>query len=495
MNILEKTLDYLGYSRKSSTSTKIENPITKTTTKPAGRVSRSEYESPTNLVGGLDGFINPDFDPEIIKVIRYLSKSNEDVGSVYNDLIQLTNTGYNLTFDQSIDSKLQDDMKIHLDNKVPTWGSGVAGVNGLINKWIGQIWVTGALSNEWVVSSKLDGVENNVLINPENIRFKYDISSTRYEPYQIVKNNIFKDGKNTIKLNPNTYFYVGILGNTDSPYGVPPFITAIEALTTQKTMKKNINHILKQLGLLGYLEVKLDKPSQNEKESVPAYEARLDSLLLQSKKNVLEGFSDGVVVGFDGDHDFEFHATTKQLNGVSDLFNQNEIQVANGLKTSPSFIGQKSNGTETNMSIVFTKMLSQLKNIQDILSANIAMGYLLELQLAGFNVKKSDFTISFNTSTITDDLKLWQGKEIKQRVLKAMVVDGIISQDAYAEGMGYRKPFKSEPLVPYDQQIGKSNSDQQQKEKDADVKNKSARKSRTKDKKQPKRKDASTKTQ
>jgi len=140
-------------------------------------------------------------------------------------------------------------------------------------------------------------------------------------------------------------------------------------------------------------------------------------------------------------------------------------------------------------------MLSQLKNIQEIVSANIAMGYLLELQLAGFNIKKSDFTITFNTSTITDDLKLWQGKEIKQRVLKALIVDGIISQDTYAEGMGYRKPFQDEPIVPYEQQIGKAQSDPEQKEKDADVKNKSARKQRTKDKKQPKRKDASTKTQ
>lgn len=492
MNILEQALGIFGYNKTKEVPSAVQSPVKKVVTKPAARVSESEYRTDTELTGGLEGFTTPDYDLSVVRKLRSLTSSNEDVGAVYNDLIQLTNTGHKIVFDQSIDTKLQDEMRKHLLNKSAKWGSGVAGISGLINKWIGQIWVTGALSNEWIPSNDLTGIENNVLVNPENIRFKYNNSTTRYDPYQIILNKLFKRGGNVVKLNTNTYFYVGILGNTDSPYGIPPFLTALKALSTQGTMKKNIDHILTQLGLLGYLEVKLDKPAQEPHESLPAYKIRLENLLTDSKKNMIGGFSEGVVVGYADDHEFTFHATSKSLAGVSELFNQNEVQVANGLKSAPSFIGQKSNGTETNMSIVFTKMLSQLRNVQDILSANLVKGYLLELQLAGFNIKTSDIKVLFNTSTITDDLKLWQGKEIKQRVLKALVIDGIISQDTYAEEQGYSKPYKDKPLVPYDQQVGKT-KDAEQKGKDADVKSKSARKGRDKDKKQPKRKDAETK--
>jgi len=493
--IISKALGFLRYT-PPNIPTLNPDPVKKDTTKPASRVSRSEYESDNVLIGNLEGFNNPEYDLRLIPYLRGLAATNPDVGAVYNDLIQLTNTGHKIIFDQSIDAKQQDKMKKHLKNKAAKWGSGVAGINGLVNKWIAQIWVSGALSNEWVIANDLSGVENNVIVNPENIRFKYNEKTTRYKPFQIIKNHLLKLKaiKNSVELNPNTFFYVGLLGATDSPYGIPPFLTAIEALKTQKSMTKNINHILKQLGLLGYLEVKLEKPSQLANESLPAYNARLDKLLYDSKKNVSEGFSDGVVVGFADDHEFEFHSTSQNLSGVSDIFNSNETQVANGLKTTPVFIGQKSNGTESNMGIIFTKMLSQLRNVQEIVSSNLKMGYLLELQMNGFLITDADITIEFKPSTISDDLKMQQAKEIKQRVAKLLFIDGIISKDTYAEDMGYSKPFSEKPVIPYDEQQGGAPAeDGEKKQKDNDNKSKSARKSRDTSKTQPKRKDTKTK--
>lgn len=502
---IDKTIDqaasYFGYTSSAknipnqSQDTAKVNPL-KDTTKPASRVSRSEYESDNVLLGNLEGFINPEYNLNIIPALRGLAANNPDVGAVYNDLIQLTNTGHKIIFNQSIPAEQADKMRKHLDNKTLKWGSGVAGINGLVNKWIAQIWVSGALSNEWVIAEDLSGVENNVIVNPENIRFKYVEATTRYQPYQIIKNHLMKVKliKNSVKLNTNTFFYVGILGSTDAPYGIPPFLTAVEALKTQKSMTKNINHILKQLGLLGYLEVKLDKPSQLPNESLPQYNARLDKLLSDSKKNVSEGFSDGVVVGFDQDHDFEFHSTSQNLNGVSDIFNSNETQVSNGLKSTPVFIGQKSNGTESNMGIIFTKMLSQLRNVQEILSSNLKMGYLLELQLQGFNITNADFRVEFKASTISDELKIQQSREIKQRTSKALMIDGVISNDTYAEEMGYNKPFSDKPIIPYDEQVnGAPADDGETKQKANDAKSKSARKTRETEKKQPKRKDTKTK--
>jgi len=469
----------------------IVNDIVRVKRKPAGRTSVSEYDTDSALrLLGTD-WSKPEFLLEHIVTIRKLVRRNEDMGSVYNDLIQLTNTGHNISFDPNLPKQQIEKMRKHLENKRSSWGSGVHGIDGLINKWIGQIWVSGALSNEWVVAMDLGGLTNAVLVNPENILFRYNRLTTKFEPYQKVKNKIISDPlNNVVKLNTATYFYAGILGDTDSPYGIPPFLTALEAIADQKLMKKNIQHILKQIGLLGYLEVKVDKPLQEARESIPAYTARLDNFLRESKKSVQEGFAEGVVVGYEDDHSFDFHSTTKNITGVSEMFNMNEVQIANGLKTSPSFIGQKSGGTETNMGIVFTKMLSQLKSIQQIVATNLSMGYLLELQLAGFNVNYVN--VEFKTSTITDDLKLWQAKEIKQRVLHNLRIDGIVSQEKYADDMGYDKPHQPEPLVPYDQQIGKA-KDPEQKANREKGKDTSDRKGRDKNKPQPKRKDRETK--
>lgn len=507
---LEKFIDFIDFRKQSPTQeviTKLdethniskeelvkEDNLKTQVTAPAGRVSKNEYDN--NIFNFSNEYVRPDFRLEYIPKLRTLSKSNENVGSVYNDLIQLTNTGHQIKFDQNISPDLADRMKKHLESKRDSWGSGVHGIDGLINKWIGQVWISGALSNEWVPQRDLRGVQNSVLVNPENILFKYNGTTTFYEPYQRVKNMIgMTNGiDNTIKLNTETYFYAGILGDTDAPYGIPPFITALEALSTQKNMKKNINFILKQMGLLGYLEVLLDKPAQEAGESEKAYMLRLNKLLETSKKNVTEGFMDGIVTGYRDDHEFNFHSTTKQLAGVSELYNQNEVGMANGLKTSASFLGQKSGGTETNMGIVFTKMLSQLKNVQMILSFNLKKGYLLELRLAGFNIKSSDIKVEFKPSTITDDLKLWQTREIKQRTTKALLIDGVIGFDTYAEENGYNKPF-GKPLIPIKEQQGTGAKGAGEKKSDRnEVKKKSDRKGRDKVKDQPRRKDGDTKT-
>lgn len=455
---------------------------------PPGRISQpttsgNGYEF-TNLKGQLD-IIKPDFFIESIPYIRKLYKVNEDVGLALFDSIQLTNTGHEIKFDPSVPAEQQDKMRAHLKDVTTNWHPGSAGIDGLINKWIAQIYVSGALSEEWVVNKDMTGIDYNTLVDPETIRFYRD-NRGRYRPLQKPNKLV---GKDYIKLNENTYSYRGLFSDSDTPYGVPPFLSALKAIDTQKDMKDNINHILTQLGLLGYLEVKVDKPLQQANEPETKYISRLNQLLRDTKRNVIQGFKEGVVVGFEEDHEFEFHSTTKNLNGVTDLFNMNENQVANGLKTSPSFLGVSQGSTESFLSIVFTKTLSQLKNVQKLLAMSLEKGYKLELMLAGFNPK--GLKVQFKPSTVTDDLKVQQGKEIKQRVLRNLWIDGIISQDDYAEEMGYVKPHRivkaPKPMAenPKDNQVKK-----EEREKDKD---KSDRKVRDKNKPQPKQKPNNTK--
>lgn len=468
-----------------------EKPIKKKTDTaiPPGRVSQPGQVYDDKLLGNIKKNLNivkPDFLFESIPLIRKLYKVNEDLGLALFDSIQLTNTGHEIKFNQSVKPELADEMRAHLKEVSKRWHTGSAGIDGLVNKWIAQIYVGGALSIEWVPDQRLTGIESNILINPETIRYGRDRKG-KYKPYQKIY-NVIGYQKQYIPLNENTFQYFALLADEDTPYGVPPFLSALQSISTQKAMKDNIHHIMNQMGLLGYLETTVTKPDQNAGESDPAYMARITNLLTQTKQNVINGFKEGVVVGFTEDHQFEFHSTTKNLGGVSDIFNMNENQLANGLKTSPSFLGVSGGSSESFLSIVFTKTLSQLKNVQQILSSALQRGYELELQLAGYDYKS--LSVEFRASTITDDMKIQQGKEIKQRVLRNLWIDRIISPETYAEEMGYTKPHqKIDPPMP-----GVTEGGDQKKKEDREAdKNKSDRKGRDKKKDQPKRKDKSTK--
>lgn len=241
--------------------------------------------------------------------------------------------------------------------------------------------------------------------------------------------------------------------------------------------------MMKQVGLLGFFEALMEKPPMTDGENETQYITRLKTFLDNAKKEIIDGMSEGVIVGYKEDHEFRFNSTTKDLKGVGELYDQNERSVANGLKFAPEFLGVGNKGTETGINIVFTKMLSQLTNIQSIIAANLKFGYNLELRLAGF--KFENLRVEFEPSTITDDLKYQQAQEIKIRNVIAKYGQGIISQQQSADELGYDKPDSEEPRVLPDKQAELD----QKREKDKDA---SDRKSREKDKPQPKRKDQKT---
>lgn len=125
-------------------------------------------------------------------------------------------------------------------------------------------------------------------------------------------------------------------------------------------------------------------------------------------------------------------------------------------------------------------MLSQLSNVQEMLSANLKFGYALELRLAGFDFK--GLRVEFNPSTITDELKYQQGQEYKIRNVYNKYMFGIISIQQAADELQYDKPDQEEPRGPLDG----SGQEKEEREKDKDD---SDRKVRDKNKPQPKRKD------
>ena len=455
-----------------------------------GRVSVPEDSTDfTSTLHGLTQMVTPSFRVEVIQLIRRLYKVNPDMAIAIQETFKLANTGHMVTFPNNTDSEAEK-MRNHLKEATKKWSTYSAGIDGLVNKMIVQLMVGGAISIEGVPNNSLDGLATILFLKPDNIKFKRENNGV-YQPYQRNENFMVKN-LDYIKLNTETYVYAGMYNDTDEPYGIPPFMSSLDSIKGQHDMMTNFKHIMEQMGFLGFLSAKVAKPDPLPNENNKRYEMRLNSTLLQTKQNLKDGMKDGLVVGYMDDHEFEMTSTTKDLGSADKLWNLNQQRVANGLGINGNIIGVNGANTEGGMGIILSKMISQLRNIQMIVSYVLEFLYTLELRLAGFNNK--GIKITWATSTIADDVKVQQALQYKISNLNSLYRDGIIGQSQYAWEMGYDSPDQDEPRVDPEDQAGvKPNNydpeDPSKKRKDQDNENKSARRSRDKSKTTPKRGD------
>ena len=460
-----------------------EEKKSKPSTISPGRVSVDEDESLISSLKGITAMVDPSFRVEVIPLIRDLYKVNPDMGIALQDMFKLTNTGHTVTFPNNTDDEA-DKMRKHLAEKTKKWSRYTAGIDGLVNKMIVQCLVGGAISVEGVPDEKLEGLDTILFLRPENIVFKRENNGV-YSPYQRNKNYFIKH-QDYIKLNPETYVYAAMYNDTDEPYGIPPFMAALDSLKGQHDMRVNFKHIM---------EAKMAKPDQSGNESVRQYEARLERNLRDLKRNLRDGMKDGIVTGYIDDHEFKLNSTTKELGNIKEPWNMNQQSVANGLGVNGNLIGVSSTTGEGATGIMLSKLISQLKNLQMLVTYVLDFLYSLELRLAGFNNK--GIKIQWGTSTISDEVKVQQGLQYKIQNLDLLYKAGIISQDQYAWAMGYDSPDEDEPRVSLEDQFAKGgNSDPQEgtkKKQRQNDKNQSARRSRDKINPAPSRGDQNTK--
>lgn len=451
----------------------------------SGRTSLPVHKQSDSLMSTLgEGIIKPEYIFEVIPIIRKLTMSNPDVSQAFKNLVYLGNTGHKIDFGPDINPNLVSKMKKHLKDKGKEWGSGTAGIDGLVSKMFAQVAISGAVSVEQIVNTKLTGLDNVVMVNPEYVRFKY--KSGRYWPMQKIpdENGILNRrktvGKSHIKLNPNTFIYYGILGDQDMPYGIPPYLASLSSLETQNFIMDNIKFIVEQVGLMGFLQVMIQKPEQDvaKGETDEKYKARLDTYLDEAVTRVQKGLRNGVNVGFLEETEFKFHSPTKNAGGVADVFREHEMQILSALNMDGALMGRDYTSGFEAVGIIFMKMLSEFVTIQNLISAALERIYTTELTLAGY--KFDDLSVEFKRSTLMDELKLQQGKEIAIRNANHLYNMGIINQNQAAEYTGYPKPDQPEPRVQMDLAGGQKQKEKEQ-DDEKDRKKKKSRRDGSKD--------------
>ena len=231
-----------------------------------GRVSVPD--DPYNIefvLKGMTTLVTPSFRTELIPIIRDLYKINPDVSIAVQDMFKLANTGHSISFPNNTPEEAEK-MRDHLSKVTVKWSKYTAGINGLVNRMIVQCFIGGAISVEAVPNSDLSGISTILFIKPETIRFHRKNNGV-YQPYQINPHMYDNKKAQYIKLNTETYFYIAQYNDTDEPYGIPPFLGALDSLKGQHDMRKNFKHIMELMGMVGFLEAKMEKPSRRGSES------------------------------------------------------------------------------------------------------------------------------------------------------------------------------------------------------------------------------------
>jgi hypothetical protein len=388
-------------------------------------------------------FVNPKkFPVEIYEILGYLTMFNPDLRQAVKHVVELGNTGHLLTVEADTESAIDavvDRVEMQSNRIYPF----AAGVDGLVNAYFSQIIRFGATSSEWVPNNTLTGVDRVFMVPVRTIRWILRKDLMGYDPVQKPENQIVYDPENFIKLNPRTYHYMNLETDEDSPYAVPPFLAAIGPVAIQKMMTDNIRKIIKKLGIMGVATYAVDPPAQRPGESDTDYNIKCLAYLDQMATQLQGTFSEGLAIGFKGAFDFDVTSVTGDARGVSEIFNLNEQQLFSAIGSDPAMHGRTYQTTETYASVMYSKMISQLRNTQLIVAHSLQFGFGLDLMLAGIPAK--GLNIAFRPSQALNNLQESQAEMIDIANASALYNEGIIGQDEKAHRLGYQKADQDEP--------------------------------------------------
>ncbi len=304
---------------------------------------------------------------QILEYLEILSRFNPDFAQAVDNLRTLANSGHELTV-SGPNRRAAQGLKKSLEAKARLIQSRMGGIDGIINSLLDMASVFGCCSGEWILSDDQSEVIDFSFIHPKNIRASWDAVNQRWQYWQRVPWAIYEDlqksekynnplygtqfgqdqktldapGVTTygfIALNPITFIYFPFDPAPASPYGTPPFVSALLNIQIQSDMQQNMVQLTKKLGLLGIVDMKIAKLDPEPDEDWATYENRLTGYLETFAEFLGEMAKDGGIVHYD---DSEVGVTSAAGNaaGATAIFKQNEEQIFSGLKSMPSVQGR-----------------------------------------------------------------------------------------------------------------------------------------------------------
>lgn len=399
--------------------------------------------------------IKPDVPFEYLGLLQKLASVNPDISYAVENIVQLGSTNYTIDFGDSVTDAQAKVMRDTLTQTQNKWYKNLNNKAILVSNMLDQLVINGALSVEAIIENDLSGIKSIVLPNPKNIEFMYDEEEGTWQPYQRVNNGFLKGGKlgDLIKLNTTTYKYYALRNRGEKPYGIPPFLAALEMTDTEIDVLKNFKKVSKNIGIMGFLQILVNRPSRAKStngeymETESEYNSRcLEYLNTMVRPEAEKGFTTGVMTGFKQDFELEFQSNNStNISGAEKFIEILTIQKHAGLKQDPILLGRPFNTSEALGRVILDKFASQVASFQGIVACALAELFKLELVLKGFPAP--NITVIFEHPNVKDEKLVEDAYATKIDNMEKLYQQGIISQTQRANELGYETPFQLEPRV------------------------------------------------
>lgn len=396
-------------------------------------------DSINGVIGKLAGFYNFDaapFDLKALEVLELLGMLNPDVSQALSIWVNLGNTGHEVEVEARNPQAVLDRLNTLAAAVYQTGG----GMDGLVNHFLRQIPLMGALSAEWVVADNIrDGLADCVTVPVKRIRWQR--VNGQWAPFQLT-NAVTAGNRGYVALNPVTYSYMPLITNDGSPYAIPPFLASLKNIEVQLDGTENISSIIRKMGLLGFIDVSMEIPDAKPGESDEAYRARLAQRLKDYAKAYKGNLSRGVSVHYK-DQEIKHNATNAgAAAGAKSVWEMNEEQIFSALDIPPSMCGRSYSTTETYAEVDYRRFVTKLVNGRRMVKRFIEKGYTLDLLLRDIAAR---VTVTFNADSgykALDEAQA-EGERINNVLSKRDA--GIIDDDEAARELGYEKATGTRP--------------------------------------------------
>lgn len=382
---------------------------------------------------------------ETLDYVEMLAAYNPDYSQAVENIKMLANPGHTLIVDAPSELQRKRTKEL-LEAQSKKVQESHGGIDGVVSKLMDMAATYGAMCGEWILSDDLTAVIDFADINPKVIRFVWEEIEQRWTPYQKVSGAQAKEAEaqgqkvingNLVKLNEQTFMYHAFDAAPQSPYGTPPFLAALNNIAIQRDLVFNMAQIVKKIGLLGMIDVKLTMLDPIAGETDEAYEARCAAYLDEYVTAAEDMAKDGGLAHFD-----DAEVTTSQLGGnaagATNIHKANEEMIFSGLKSMPSVQGRSYSTTETYAGVAYDIIIRNTFQYQRGAKRFIERGYWLMASLAGLN--PGTISLQFKENRSLNRLQEAQAEaaEIQNAILLWLI--GIIDQEGVAHRVGYSEP-------------------------------------------------------
>ncbi len=367
-------------------------------------------------------------DERLFQALEFLCECapyHPDINHALNNLVNMANSGHSVSVETGSD-RATEAAQERLNQQAHSLYKRSAGIDGLINHYLRQIMITGAISSEDVLTGALDGVEKIAIVPTRKIRFQAD--GDDYAPFQKTNDS------QLIALHPATYRYFALQTNENSPYALPPFAAAIDDILIQTDMKQNLKFIMRKFGLLGLVAMVMNKGKKKPSETESEYNARMSKHQNDTLVALQKNFYKGLMVMFE-DKKIEHHNITGDARAAKDIWNLIRQNIASGMATDPVLFGIPTNSTETFANVIYMFIIRQANNVRRLVARRMECTYRLDFLLQGLPVEGVSFR--FEKNPARDPLAEGQAQAtIESAAIKKAQV-GMIEPDVAAQELGY----------------------------------------------------------